>query len=77
MMPTVREQGSEFGWHRVTSDHFVIESNVDDRGFLDQTAADFETLRSTFLAVPYLGKNPPEGRCRLSRAGFTRGSPSS
>lgn len=61
---TLAEDDGAFEWRRVESEHFVVEGNIDEAA-LRATAADLQTLRAAFSAVPVLGKRPPHTRAQV------------
>jgi|GEM_PF-6948587 len=58
----LRAADGESLWQRVETEHFVVESNLQNSGKVRRVASDFETLWRAFGSVPILGMRPPRGK---------------
>lgn len=60
--PAVLDDAGASLWKRVESQHFVVESNLDDAARVRRVAGEFEALWAAFASVPLLGRDPPVAR---------------
>ncbi len=69
--PLVDRDG-KVAWHRVSSEHFVFESNIQDPDALGQLVTEFEVFMSAFRSIPILGKRPPDTKILVVAFDSTR-----